>query len=292
MKTQAAILQPISSHARFLEFAIDDKSAVSDSVSYLVSLPGGLNTDLEVIVGLGLPLTNLLDLSISGLSSFPEIPGSVDVPSTQEALWICVRGNSPGEITLAAKDIEGNLAPAFRRIRLVDGFKYDTGRDLTGYEDGTENPEGDDAVAAAIVSEGEELLDGSSFVAVQQWKHDFSAFDAMTEEQQDNAIGRYRQSNDEFDAPATAHVKRTAQENFDPEAFVVRRSMPWSDENGSGLMFIAFGASFYAYQAQMVRMSGAEDGIVDALFDFSQPITGAYYWCPGIDEHGRLAMGK
>ena len=37
----------------------------------------------------------------------------------------------------------GGSAPAFRRDRTVDGFKYDSGLDLTGYEDGTENPEGD-----------------------------------------------------------------------------------------------------------------------------------------------------
>jgi putative iron-dependent peroxidase len=41
------------------------------------------------------------------------------------------------------------------------------------------------------------------------------------------------------DAPPSAHVKRTAQESFDPEAFVLRRSMPWTDGMRSGLNFVA-----------------------------------------------------
>ena len=45
------------------------------------------------------------------------------------------------------------------------------------------------------------------------------------------------------DAPESAHVKRTAQEDFEPEAFVVRRSMPWADATSEGLEFVAFGAT-------------------------------------------------
>jgi putative iron-dependent peroxidase len=36
-------------------------------------------------------------------------------------------------------------------------------------------------------------------------------------------------------------------------------------------------------------MSGLEDGIVDALFVFSRPTTGGYYWCPPLKD-GRLDL--
>lgn len=49
----------------------------------------------------------------------------------------------------------------------------------------------------------------------------------MPRQQQDHTIGRERDSNEEIDdAPESAHVKRTTQESFEPEAFVLRRSMP------------------------------------------------------------------
>jgi putative iron-dependent peroxidase len=85
------------------------------------------------------------------------------------------------------------------------------------------------------------------------------------------------------------HVKRTALESFQPEAFVVRRSMPWADAMRAGLMFVAFGATLDAFEAQLRRMAGIEDGITDALFKFTRPVTGAYFWCPGM-RRGRLDL--
>jgi putative iron-dependent peroxidase len=108
---------------------------------------------------------------------------------------------------------------------------------------------------------------------------------------QDAMIGRRREDNAEIDdAPPSAHVKRTAQESFDPQAFVLRRSMPWAEGARAGLVFVAFGRSFDAFEAQMRRMVGAEDGITDALFRFTRPLTGAYFWCPPLAGDGRLDL--
>jgi porphyrinogen peroxidase len=131
-------------------------------------------------------------------------------------------------------------------------------------------------------------LDGSSFVAVQQWVHNFACFESMNTKWQDDSIGHRRSDNLELtDAPASSHVKRTAQESFAPEAFLMRRSMPWNDATRAGLMFVAFGRSLDAFEAQLNRMVGAEDGIIDALFRFTKPVTGAYFWCPPV-QRGRL----
>lgn len=54
-------------------------------------------------------------------------------------------------------------------------------------------------------------------------------------------------------------------------------------------MFLAFGHSFDAFEAQLRRMSGLEDGIVDGLYRISTPLTGGYYWCPPIKD-GRLDL--
>jgi putative iron-dependent peroxidase len=118
---------------------------------------------------------------------------------------------------------------------------------------------------------------------VQQWLHDLDGFERMSSAERDDVIGR-RQSDDVEleDAPQSAHVKRTAQEDYDPPAFLVRRSMPWADAEGEGLLFIAFGKSFDAFEAQLRRMVGAEDSIVDALFRFTRPLNGSFFWCPPV----------
>ena len=143
----------------------------------------------------------------------------------------------------------------------------------------------DEALKAALVSGQGEGYDGASFVAVQQWVHDLDAFQAKPASEQDNIIGRRKSDNEELeDAPESAHVKRTAQEDFVPEAFVLRRSMPWTCGMESGLVFVAFGRSFDAFEAQLIRMVGAEDGITDAVFTFTRPISGSYFWCPPIRD--------
>ncbi len=113
----------------------------------------------------------------------------------------------------------------------------------------------------------------------------------MSTQAQDNAIGRRKSDNEEIaEAPISAHVKRTAQETFSPEAFILRRSMPWADADHEGLMFVAFGKSFDAFEAQLSRMIGAEDDVTDALFKFTRPISGRYYWCPPMAQDDGLDL--
>ena len=240
---------------------------------------------------LGLSLVSALGKNIDELRSFPEFSGNgIDIPSTPAALLLWLRGDDRGEIVNRHRALDDLLAPAFSHTQVIDAFTHDgrARRDLTGYEDGTENPKGKKAVSAAISSR--KGIAGSSFLAIQQWEHDMHRFETMPRKEQDHTFGRRRSDNEELDnAPESAHVKRTAQENFDPEAFVVRRSMPWTEGARCGLVFTAFGASFDAYEAQLKRMSGAEDGIVDALFRFTRPLTGAYFWCPPL-RNGKLDL--
>jgi len=49
-----------------------------------------------------------------------------------------------------------------------------------------------------------------------------------------------------------------------------------------GLEFIAYGKSLDAFEQVLRRMAGLDDGIADALFTFSRPVTGGYYWCPPV----------
>lgn len=243
------------------------------------------------VVGLGEPLLRLLGGSVPGLRTFPSLSGAgCAVPSTQEDLWIMLRGDDRSTTFDRSAAVLTMLDGPFEQVDALDTFLYQSGRDLTGYEDGTENPDADESVAVAIVTDGNAAPAGSSFVAVQRWQHDLRRFNAHSKTERDHIIGRERESNDELeDAPASAHVKRSAQESFAPEAFLVRRSMPWARGDEQGLEFISFGRSFDAFEAILQRMVGQEDGIVDALFRFSRPLTGSYYWCPPVAD-GRLNL--
>lgn len=275
---QSGILADVPRLARYLTFSI--KAEASPGVS-LQSLASTISDD-DAVIGLGQSLLNSLEKEIEGLKIFPSYSGpGFDVPSTPASLWVWLRGDDRGELLHRSLEIQQQLLDSFELQNVIDAFQYKDSRDLTGYEDGTENPKGEEAVNAAIVQGGGAGLDGSSFVAVQQWIHDLEHFRAMPVSDQDNTIGRRISDNEEIEeAPESAHVKRAAQEDFEPEAFIVRRSMPWADASKAGLVFVAFGHSVDAYEALLKRMVGQDDGTVDALFNFTHPVSGSYFWCP------------
>jgi putative iron-dependent peroxidase len=65
--------------------------------------------------------------------------------------------------------------------------------------------------------------------------------------------------------------------------------MPWAQGKRAGLVFVAFGKSFDAFEALLNRMTGQDDGVTDALFHISTPMTGAFFWCPPLRD-GRLDL--
>ena len=284
---QSGILAPPPRLASYLTFSLKLHGAAAPAISSLVDIVEGN----KVVVGFGYPAVNALNRQIAGLRIFPSFFGSgLALPSTPSALWFWLRGNDRGQLLHLARKISDTVAPAFDRESILDAFVYETGRDLTGYEDGTENPTGDKAIDAGILQGEGEGMDGSSFVAVQKWVHDFAGFAKLSSKEQDDSIGRRRTDNEELpDAPPSSHVKRTAQESFEPEAFVLRRSMPWGNGVEGGLNFVAFGKSFDAFEAQLKRMVGAEDGIVDGIFQYTRPVSGSYFWCPPM-RGGRLDL--
>ncbi len=285
--TQPGILADVPPLARYLVFAIDPEADLRAGLEDLRDVVDGD----EVVVGIGRSLVLAVEGDIKGLETFPTRVGSgVDVPSTPAALWCWLRGEDRGALVHRTRSLRNVLAGSFHLDEVIDGFRYGTGLDLTGYEDGTENPSGDDAITAAIVQGAGKGMDGSSFVAVQLWVHDLDCFQGFSQDERDNTIGRRQSDNEELDdAPSSAHVKRTAQESFEPEAFILRRSMPWADATNQGLVFVAFGRSFDAFDALLQRMVGTEDGVVDALFRFTQPVSGSYFWCPPVVD-GRLDL--
>jgi putative iron-dependent peroxidase len=284
---QKGILAAVPPLARYLSFTIAAEKNLAGALRNLRKLTDGDKT----VVGLGQSLVRALGRDVPGLDVFPSYatPG-VDVPSTPAELWCWLRGDDRGELVHRSRSIIHSVAGGLQLDHTIDGFRYKSGFDLSGYEDGTENPKGAAAIKAAVVAGQGTGLDGGTFVAVQQWVHNLDTFEAMTPKEQDHTIGRRKRDNKELrNAPASAHVKRTAQESFDPSAFIVRRSMPWANGCQVGLVFVAFGNSFDAFEALLRRMVGVDDGIVDGLFTFTRPVSGSYFWCPPM-KHGRLDL--
>jgi putative iron-dependent peroxidase len=275
---QPGILAPLAPCGRSLSFSI---RLEADPKPALLRLRQVFDPDWGV-VGIGEPLAKALWREIPGLRAFPALSSEHPIPSFQHELWVFLRADNRGDIFDLSQKIVGLLAPEFKVSDSVETFSYAGGRDLTGYIDGTANPDLHESEEVALVKA--ETGEGySSFVAVQRWAHDLPHFNTHSQAERDAIMGRRLDDNEELeDVPESAHVKRTAQELFDPAAFMVRRSQPWASEREHGLEFIAYCASLDPFERMMTRMAGIEDGLSDALFTFSRPVNGAYYWCPPL----------
>jgi putative iron-dependent peroxidase len=276
---QPGILAPPTPSGRFLTLGLTSDARPRDVAARLAALTIGPG----LVVGVGEPLVRALDAKIDGLRAFPEINGPGGVfPSTQGAVWLFVGGDDAGEILLRARRVVRSLGDFVRIDEDIPSFVYSGGRDLSGFEDGTENPKGERAIEVAF-SGGAPGRAGGSFVATQRWIHDLGGFERLSQTARNDVIGRDQQSNDELaSAPLSAHVKRTAQESYDPPAFVLRRSMPWGDVREHGLYFVAYAATLDHFERQLRRMAGLDDGVPDALLKMSRAVTGGYFWCPPV----------
>ncbi len=243
--------------------------------------------DDRVVVGLGPGLLSNLHADVPGMIAFESLAkGRYTMPATPHALWLLVLGDTYGNAFEIAENLAARVAAHARLTESNALFSYRGGRDLSGYKDGAANPAGVSARDAALIPGGP--LQGGSFAMVQRWLHFRERL--ADEPARDQVIGRFMDSGEELpDAAITAHVRRTDQQEFDPPAFMLRRSMPWGDVARHGLQFIAFMNDLRKARRMLRRMIGLEDGFQDALLGFSQAETGAYYYVPPV-RNGKLLM--
>jgi porphyrinogen peroxidase len=283
---QPALLRPPQAAGHVLSFRLTSPQQGKPVLRALAELQLGDHT----VVGLGLPLVQALRGSVPGLRAYPALnhPDGQPLPTSPADVWVYVGAASAGEVFDRVQAVTRALPGGLAWVEDLPTFSYRGNQDLTGYEDGTENPVGALAESAALVGDGP--LAGGSFVAAMRWEHELRAFAALPQPARDHVMGRALATNEELaDAPESAHVKRTAQEGFEPPAFMLRRSMPWGGAERAGLYFVAYGADLDRFERVLRRMLGEEDGIADALFSFSRPVTGGYFWCPPARE-GRLHL--
>ncbi|MEJ6682868.1 MAG: Dyp-type peroxidase [SAR86 cluster bacterium] len=271
MAHQTGIALPVPQQSRYLYYSLNVGAHASELMAALEPIVDGE----AVVLGLGKAFVDLLGATRVKVQDAPVYSNAgIAIGAAPYALWIWLRGSDRGDLAHLTLQIQEALGDHAVLEDLIDGFCYQKGKDLTGYIDGTENPEGDE-----IQRVGFDAM-GGSCVAVQKWVHDLGYFTSLSPQEQDAKIGRHKHNNEEFDAPKSAHVIRAAQETYSPEANLLRRSMPWADFSGEGLVFVAFAKEFYAFDAILKRMIGLEDGITDALFTFSRPLTTSFFWCP------------
>jgi porphyrinogen peroxidase len=234
----------------------------------------------------------------NGAASFTEPivgTGRFTMPATQHDLWIWIAGSANDLVFDQAVEMITALNEVASVATEVTGWSYRHSRDLTGFEDGTENPPLAEASGIACVPAGSPGA-GSSVVLVQQWKHDGVGWSQLPEAEQEKVIGRTKPASVEFAAdvmPRDSHVSRTkVYDAAGDELDIFRRNAPYGTVTDHGTMFVGFSHDQQRLTWMLEKMAGVEDGVRDALTRYTTPLTGAYYVVPSIEALDALGSPR
>jgi putative iron-dependent peroxidase len=213
------------------------------------------------------------------------------MPATQADAWLWIAGSSYDVVFDTARGALVALRPVAKAEREIVGWSYRRSRDLTGFEDGTENPSLLEAPTVASVVNGAPGA-GGSVLLFQQWRHLADDWSALPQETQERVIGRTKPDSVELAEdvmPVDAHVPRTTVEENGEELDIFRRNVPYGSVRDHGTVFVGFSADQHRLDRMLRRMAGAEDGVRDALTTYSTPLTGSYYFIPSLQALRRFA---
>jgi porphyrinogen peroxidase len=228
----------------------------------------------------------------AGLHPFREIrSGPRHAISTPGDVLFHIRAQRMDLCFELATQIMEACAGAACPVDEVHGFRYFDARDLLGFVDGTENPNGLAAERAVAVTAADDPdFVGSSYVIVQKYLHDIPAWNAIPVEEQERAIGRSKLADIEMlddVKPANSHVALNTVTGPDgEERQIVRANMAFGEigRGEFGTYFIGYAASVSVTEQMLTNMFiGQPPGNTDRILDFSTAVTGTLFFAPSAD---------
>ncbi|KRE26553.1 peroxidase [Mycobacterium sp. Soil538] len=290
------VLAPLTPAAIFLVATIDTggEQAVHDALGDIAGLVRAIGfrdptKHLSVVTSIG---SDAWDRLFSGprpaeLHRFIALDGGRHrAPSTPGDLLFHIRAESMDVcFELATKIVE-----AMGPITIVDethGFKFFDNRDLLGFVDGTENPDGPLADSATQIGDEDPDFAGGCYVHVQKYLHDMAAWKALSTEEQEGVIGRTKLDDIELDdavKPANSHVAlNVIEDEAGNELKILRHNMPFGEigKGEFGTYFIGYSRAAAVTEEMLRNMFiGRPPGNTDHILEFSTAITGSLFFTP------------
>jgi porphyrinogen peroxidase len=298
----AAVPQPVTRKltraAIFLVLTVDSDPAACAAVRSLVSDIGAITRpigfrepdgDLCCVVGFGSDVWDRLfgPPRPAELHPFREIRTATrHAVSTPGDLLFHIRAERIDLCFELATSIMTTLGSAVTVADEVHGFQYFDRRDLLGFVDGTENPEDQEAIEAALIGEEDPDFAGGSYVIVQKYLHDMAGWNGLSTEAQERIIGRTKLGNDDLDPaikPSAAHNALTTIVEDGAERKILRDNMPFGQPGHGefGTYFIGYCRSPRTTEKMLENMFiGRPPGNYDRLLDFSRAVTGTLFFVP------------
>jgi putative iron-dependent peroxidase len=211
-------------------------------------------------------------------------------PSTPGDLLFHIRAESMDVCFELATKIVESMGEAITVVDEVHGFKFFDNRDLMGFVDGTENPDGPIARSATQIGDEDPDFAGGCYVHVQKYIHDMDAWNSLSTEEQERVIGRTKLDDIELDdavKPANSHVAlNVITDDEGNELKIVRHNMPFGEigRGEFGTYYIGYSRTPTVTERMLDNMFiGDPPGNTDRILDFSTALTGTLFFTPIVD---------
>jgi putative iron-dependent peroxidase len=298
--TPQPVLKPLTSAAIFVVATIDEggEQIVHDLLGDISGIIRSIwfrdpAKELSLVLGVGSAAWDRLFDGPRPAELHPFIPldgGRHRAPSSPGDLLLHIRAESMDVCFQLADRMLQEMAGAVTVVDEVHGFQYFDNRDLLGFVDGTENPNGVAAAEAVQIGAEDPDFVGASYVHIQKYVHAMADWRALTVEEQQLAFGRSKLDDIEMpdDAkPPNSHVALNSINDKDGNALqILRRNMPFGDLASSeyGTYYIGYCRTPEITERMLRNMFiGDPPGNTDRILDFSTAVTGGLFFCPTID---------
>lgn len=261
-----------------------------------------VNSGASCVMGIGHDAWLALELPTplpKELTRFKPIAGTKHIAvSTPGDLHFHLRATSTAICFDMAKAIAHVLTPVADCLEEIHGFRYWDGRSVIGFVDGTENPVGKERERFALIGTEDPAYQGGSYLFVQKYLHNLTAWESLPTEEQEKVIGRYKMSDVEMAddvKPSNAHsaLANITDENGN-DLKIVRDNMPFGypQKGEFGTYFIAYANTFSTTRKMLERMFlGEPAGHYDRLLDFSTAHTGTLFFVPTLEMLDAFSEG-
>lgn len=282
-----------------LEFDLEESATTSQILESLEALgePNVTAGATNMVLGFGPALWRRLnDSPPVDLADFAEVVGlDRRAPATQHDLWIWFHGTGRDALYDCGSAASAALEGVARLASDAPSWVYHDSRDLTGFIDGTANPTPAEAPAVACIPEGRPGA-GGAHVIVQRWVHDLASFNQLSVPEQENVFGRRKADSEAIpreQRPEDSHiVLAEIHDEHGDEREIYRRSVPWGTVSEKGLVFIGFSPERDRFDEMLARMFGADGRTIrDRLLDFTEAVSGSYYFAPSLEELRAVGFG-
>jgi len=296
--------------AVFLVVSVNDRPGAAEKVRDAVADVNALvravgfrqtSAELSCVVGFGSSYWDRIRPAgaprPAGLHELRPITGAVhDAPATPGDVLFHIRADRSDLAFELSRQIMAAIGQWVTVQDHVTGFRYFDARDLLGFVDGTENPTGRAANAAALIGDAEPDFRNGSYVIVQKYLHDLAAWQALSTERQERIIGRTKFDDIEIDDDIRAensHVSlNTIVDENGVEQDIFRDNMVFGDAGAGeyGTFYIAYANDPAITELMLHHMFvGQPPGNYDHILDVSTPVTGSLFFVPSLDLLETLA---